>query len=129
MISFDIDLIYYKGPRIKNKTTFFSFRSPWTCDLNTYSKNIGTRNWDINCTTKELVIIFFLFCISEYSKGYFGANYKKKCPFTSFGNFCQNTCKCRKDEWDIANGCAQQRSTGNINFIMWIEDAQIKKEK
>lgn len=60
MISFDIDLIYYKGPRIKNKTTFFSFRSPWTCDLNTYSKNIGTRNWDINCTTKELVIIFFL---------------------------------------------------------------------
>lgn len=128
MISFDIDLIYYKGPRIKNKTTFFSFRSPWTCDLKTYSKNIGTRNWDINGTTKELVIIFFLVLYFRvFQRIFWRQLQKKKCPFTSFGNFCQNTCKCRKDEWDIANGCAQQRSTGNINFIMWIEDAQKKK--
>lgn len=89
--SFAIDSNYYKEHKRKtkpkkNKTVFFNFWSPWTYDLNIYGKNIETRNWNINCTEKNLVSFFFLvfICISERPNRMFVPMKKKMFVFAIF---------------------------------------------
>ena len=48
----------------------------------------------------------------ECDVGYVGKNCSVPCPYNSYGERCQMTCNCTKDECDFIRGC-DKRECGN----------------
>ncbi|XP_062620683.1 uncharacterized protein LOC134282294 isoform X1 [Saccostrea cucullata] len=45
--------------------------------------------------------------------GYIGPNCKLKCPFPTFGHFCQSNCECNIEKCHFTTGCIQNLLTDN----------------
>lgn len=55
--------------------------------------------------------------VTECISGYTGQNCTLKCPYPTYGDNCQQNCKCRKDECDISSGC-NSLTSGNVSLYM-----------
>ena len=54
----------------------------------------------------------------ECNVGYVGKNCSIPCPYNSYGERCQMTCNCTKDECDFIRGCAK-KEIGNWFIILY----------
>ena len=68
------------------------------------------RNHSVHCFLTILKVFHFLMFTVECKPGYAGPNCSFNCPHPTYGDGCQGTCECSKDECDSVTGCKPMSS-------------------